>query len=79
VWHAKQGRRAERLVVFCLAVLGEVWFVDFLLPVVERTAVVTDEEMKCLLVFVVFVCVVVELLDAECIDAPVVFGLENKL
>ena len=71
VWHAKQGRRAEplvvfseRLVVFCLAVLEEVWFVDFLLLVVEGTAVVMDEEMDGLFVFVVFVCVVV-LLGAE--------------
>jgi len=77
VWHAKQGRRAEplvvfserlvvfseRLVVFCLAVLEEVWFVDFLLLVVEGTAVVMDEEMEGF-VFVVFVCVV-ELLGAE--------------
>ena len=78
MWHAKQGRRAEplvvfserlvvfseRLVVFCLAVLEEVWFVDFLLLVVEGTAVVMDEEMDGLFVFVVFVCVVV-LLGAE--------------
>ena len=54
----------ERLVVFCLAVLEEVWFVDFLLLVVEATAVVMDEEMDGLFVFVVFVCVV-ELLGAE--------------